>query len=29
MTLKDYEKFARIREMLAKQGVTLPMPAGN
>jgi arylsulfatase len=29
LTLSDYEKFQSVRERLAKEGIDLPMPAGN
>jgi len=29
ITLSMYERFAHIREALAKEGVNIPMPTGN
>jgi len=29
LTLSDYEKFQSVREVLAKEGIKLPMPTGN
>jgi len=29
VTLSQYEKFQYVREMLMKEGVSLPLPAGN
>ena len=29
MTLSDYEKFQSVRDLLAKEGISLPMPSGN
>jgi arylsulfatase len=29
VTLSDYEKFQSVRELLQKQGISLPMPTGN
>ena len=29
ITLSNYEKFQHVREMLKKEGIHLPMPAGN
>lgn len=29
MTLSDYEKFQSVRDLLAKEGIKLPMPTGN
>ncbi len=29
ITLSQYERFQNIREMLAKEGVNIPLPVGN
>jgi arylsulfatase len=29
ITLSDYERFQHVRELLSKEGITLPMPSGN
>src|SRR4029079_4311739 len=29
MTLSDYEKFQHVREQLEKEGISIPLPAGN
>ena len=29
LTLSDYQRFQNVREMLAKEGVNIPMPTGN
>jgi arylsulfatase len=29
LTISDYEKFQNVRELLAKEGIRLPMPSGN
>ncbi len=29
LTLPEYEKFQHVRDVLAKEGIKLPMPAGN
>jgi len=29
ITLSQYERFQNIREMLEKEGVSIPMPSGN
>jgi hypothetical protein len=29
ITLSQYERFQSVRDMLAKEGVNLPMPTGN
>ena len=29
ITLSDYERFQNVRESLAKDGFSLPMPTGN
>jgi hypothetical protein len=29
ITLTQYERFQYIREMLAKEGINIPMPTGN
>jgi arylsulfatase len=29
ITLSNYEKFQSVREALQKQGISIPMPAGN
>jgi arylsulfatase len=29
ITLSQYERFQNIREMLQKEGVSIPMPSGN
>ena len=29
ITISEYERFQTVREMLAKEGITLPMPTGN
>jgi arylsulfatase len=29
ITISNYEKFQWVREMLGKEGISLPMPTGN
>jgi hypothetical protein len=29
ITISQYERFQNVREMLGKEGITLPMPTGN
>jgi arylsulfatase A-like enzyme len=29
ITITDYERFQNVREMLAKEGISIPMPSGN
>jgi arylsulfatase len=29
ITLSDYERFQHVREILSKEGITLPLPSGN
>jgi arylsulfatase len=29
ITLSDYEKFQHVRELLSKEGISIPMPSGN
>lgn len=29
ITLQQYERFAQVREILAKEGIHIPMPTGN
>jgi len=29
ITLSEYEKFETVRELLAKEGIKLPIPTGN
>ena len=29
ITLSNYEKFQYVREMLKKEGISLPLPTGN
>ena len=29
LTLSNYEKFQYVREMLKKEGISIPLPTGN
>ena len=29
ITLSNYEKFQHVREMLKKEGISIPLPTGN